>query len=184
MPRFDKYRARAAISFLLQKAGGTCSYYSVIKLMYLAEKKQLRKSGRTITGDLFYRLPHGGTGTGTLDMLKAARGDENQSEQLKDFVKSHFIVDGKRPNYKARLLKDPELEELSPSEQKTLREIYSEFGQLKFAQLRQAAHDHAYKLKPAKSKSEITYEHLADQDPDLKEHLRFVCNPAPKPCDL
>ncbi|HTH08426.1 MAG TPA: Panacea domain-containing protein, partial [Acidovorax sp.] len=56
---FNERKAAQAAACLLHKAGGSLSVLKLMKLMYLAERRSLKKYGDTITGDAFVSMPHG-----------------------------------------------------------------------------------------------------------------------------
>ncbi len=77
--------------YLTKKAGGKINVYSLVKLMYFADKAHLHKKGHTITGDCYARMPRGSTGPQTYDMVKEARGDESFHPEFRAFVEPHPI---------------------------------------------------------------------------------------------
>jgi len=56
---FDERKATAAAAFLLEQAGGSLEYFTLIKLMYFADRESLDAFGRPISGDRFVSMANG-----------------------------------------------------------------------------------------------------------------------------
>ena len=65
----------------------------------------------------------------------------------------------------------PEMDLLSEAEVNTLEDTYKENGHKDFNQLKEEAHDRAYKR--ARGTHWMTYEDLAEDNDDLLDHLRL-----------
>lgn len=173
MARFDHYKAAAALLYLANKAPqGRIDFYTLIKLMYLADKEYFHRRGRTITGDDFARMDHGSTGSNTYDLLKEAQDINTKLLALREFAKQCFLVTGERPHLFVTPLLQANMDELSPGETRVLDEIFREHGHKSFNELRELCHDAAWNSTPQEEDWWIKYEELAEGNAALIEYLR------------
>jgi uncharacterized phage-associated protein len=161
MPQFDESKALATILYLAQKAGVTIDLYSVVKLVYCADKMHLHEWGRTITGDKYAKMRYGPVPSATYDMLKAVRGDRDWERDLS----SYFEVSGN----KVTALIDPDRDEFSDSDIQCLDKVFAEHGHKAFDELVSSAHDVAFRSAAGHWISETD---LAEGDPVLIDHIR------------
>ena len=129
--------------------------------MYLADKKHLHEWGRTITGDKYVKMEHGVTPSATYDMLKAVRGDKDWPRDLG----AYFRVERRE---KVIPVADPDLEELRVRIE-ILDAIFAEDGGKSFRELKNKAHDDAYRDAIGHW---IDDEDVAEGDPALIAHIR------------
>ena len=101
------------------------------KLLYFADKEHLLQYGRTITGDSYYRLPHGPIPTYGLDLLRGKGTRANQA-MADDFLQvSGWDVKAKRSH-------DPVA--FSRSEIRVMDEISHRYGNLSADYLEKLSH--------------------------------------------
>jgi len=163
--KFDIDTTIAALLYLTHKASGKIDLYALVKLMYFADKEHFHNWAHTITGDTFARLPHGSTGSNTLDILSAARGDRKRTKEDIKFAQRFFKIEKKDA---VIALENPNMDVLSKAEVKTLEAIYQQHGDKSFKELKALAHDKAYK----KSLDHfMTYKDLAEDNEELLDHL-------------
>lgn len=165
MSQFDEKKTIAVLLYFCQKAGGRIDMYTLIKLVYFADKAHLHKWGRTITGDHYARLEHGVTPSAVYDMIKSTRGASDWPTDLS----SYFQLDKKRGANVVIASGEPDMDELSESERGILDEIFSEDGAKTFAELKAKAHDKTYLSSWGHW---IDEEDLAEGDAALIAHIR------------
>ena len=127
------YQERKAIEvaafFLRKKEGLAMAYYDLIKLMYLAEREQMRRKGRTITGDELYSLPWGPILSSALDSVRLNKGDE-----WSDFIQTDATLK------RSTLVKDAPPAKISKGELKVLESVWDEFGHMDGPELMRYTH--------------------------------------------
>jgi len=166
--KFDRDSTITSLLYLISKAHGKIDYYTLVKLMYFADKKHFHTWAHTITGDIFARMPHGSTGSNTLDLLCAARGDTDYTKADITFAQHFFRFE---PNNIVVALTEPDLDNLSDAEIDTLDKVYDQYAHLTFSELKRLAHDKAYNKRP--NLHFMTYEDLAEDNKALLDHLGF-----------
>lgn len=136
---FDTNKAIAAIALLVRETGATM--YSVMKMLYLADKAHLERHGRFITGDHYAAMKQGPVPSCAYNMIKHVRGeacrrhgDEVASKYLSCDPKTHEI----------QIKEMPDLDELSQSDRECLIEIADIYSRLGPWAVRDMAHDGAW----------------------------------------
>lgn len=148
---FDVLKAIAAIGMLLKGTGETL--YPIMKMMYLADKRHLHEHGRFIVGDEYCAMAQGPVPSLSYDMLKrvkygVAKGDALDSAmRCFDYVNDHQFV----------LKHDPDLEELSVSEQTCIQAIIDAYRDVGKWTIKDLSHDDAWRVtwqnKPTHARS-------------------------------
>lgn len=170
---FEIDKAVAVLGYLVEHTKE--SMYSLMKMMYLADKLHLEKFGRFIVGDYYCALKQGPVPSHTYNMMKHLRGDE-RTERFA-VADRHFAY---RADHYITLLEPVDLDELSGSEVTCLEEvvnIYDKFG--KWA-VKDLSHDDAWQDAWAsksffKKSVSIGIEKIArqlDNGDVLLEHIR------------
>lgn len=119
-----------AVAYLAANCPGATKK-KICKLLYFADKEQMLKYGTPITGDDYYRLPHGPIPTHGLNLL---RGIGSRSRiALRD---QYFQVDG----WKVKAKKAANLAVFSKSENRTLAAICARYGHLSADYLEALSH--------------------------------------------
>ncbi len=161
--RFDPSKAIEAILYIARQQS---NMYTLLKLLYFADKIHLGRYGRFICGDTYVAMRRGPVPSGVYDIIKYARGDgwfcfEPVEEAFR--LKGHEIVP-LRP-VEARLLSESEIE--------CLDEAIAEYGHRSFAELQKLSHDAAYQASDMNDFMSIVEiaRTLADGEL-LIEHLR------------
>ncbi|MHB8526654.1 MAG: Panacea domain-containing protein [Candidatus Acidiferrales bacterium] len=104
----------------------------ICKLLFYADKEHLLKYGRTITGDTYYRLPHGPIPTKGLDLLRG-KGSEGDLALAAEYIcVVGMVVRAKQP---------PNLKVFSRSDIEMLEIVCRLYGALSAEQLEQISHD-------------------------------------------
>ncbi|HEY2396419.1 MAG TPA: Panacea domain-containing protein [Rudaea sp.] len=172
---FDAAKTMHLVAYLARNTGA--SLYSVLKMMYLADKKHLERFGRFIVNDHYAALPKGPVPSRTYDALKAVREGrfEGDAVAAKGLLRlcgtSHqFTIEG-----------DPDLMHFSKSDIRCLDEVIEVYKKRGHWHVYRASHDKAWHaarpnatMSPAaiastlKNSTELI-QHLADPYPDKAE---------------
>lgn len=160
MPGFNEQKTLNSMLYLMQLAG-CIGLYSLVKLLYFADKQHLHRWGRTITGDNYVRMRYGPTPSGAYDMLKSVRGDDDWPSDLNPYF--YFV----RKNSVA-LRETPNLDVLSDSEITVLDRVYRDYGHMTFQELKKEAHDAVYECSTERY---ISLEQMAEGDTELLEYI-------------
>lgn len=85
--RFDKRKALAAASVLLEKSRGRMPYMKLIKLLYAADRESLLRLGKPIVGGHYYAMKLGPVVSEVLDLVKHSPGPEGPAGE---YWSQHF----------------------------------------------------------------------------------------------
>jgi len=104
MKGFNYKKAVQALNYFAVESGGTLNKMKALKLIWLADRYHLRHYGRTITGDVYFALPHGPVASTTRDIMEKNVGlsdDElNYSEQFLKSTGGYDFGSNSDPNQK------------------------------------------------------------------------------------
>ena len=107
-------------------------YFSLIKLLYFADRKMFLSYGQTITGDAMVSMDHGPVLSKIYDFIKRDR-------PIHDSEWSHYITEP--TGYEVRNKIKAPTDELSRFEIGLLEEMHKKYGALKWWQVRNIAHN-------------------------------------------
>lgn len=137
---FDVDKALAAVTYLVDKTEATM--YSVMKMLYLADKMHLDRYGRFISGDSYVAMQQGPVPSFTYDMVKHVRGDDSRGTGGDRAIE---CIGYELPSHRIVLKDRPDMEELSDSDIECLDEICAIYkGPGKWA-VRDMSHDDAWR---------------------------------------
>lgn len=131
-PWFNVKKAAQTAAFFAREEGGNINVLKLVKLIYIADRKNMEKYDFPITGDRLVSMDHGPVNSITLNYINGLV-DRGAWEA--------FITD--RNQYQVgvvRALSDEDLDELSAAELGTLKEVWNEFGKLTKYQIRDWTH--------------------------------------------
>jgi|GEM_PF-373852 len=173
---FDVNKAIAATALLVRETGATM--YSVMKMLYLADKAHLEQYGRFITGDRYVAMKQGPVPSSTYNMIKHVRGEP--CRRAGDEVAARYLsCDPKTHEISIREM--PDLDELSDSDRECLMEIAGIYRRVGHWAVRDMAHDGAWKKSWHSLKGKLfkavdmplaVIADGVDQTGELKAHLR------------
>ena len=136
---FQPEKSLAVTSYLAARSGETM--YTILKMVYVADRLHLERYGRPITGDRFAAMKEGACPSRIYDSMKVLRGEKNtnylpESEKYLEVDATTFDVS----------LKDmPSLDVLSASDIECLDEVISILKRRGRWAIRDMAHDAAWK---------------------------------------
>lgn len=112
--KFDK--AVQAVAYLLHReSSGEMNYMRLLKILYIADRESIRKTGRPITGDRVAAMKQGPVLSELLDLIK---GVHLRCPEWAKFIR--------RDEYNVRLVGEPGLANLSRFEIETLERVAEE----------------------------------------------------------
>lgn len=152
----ERKTAQAAAFFLSKERGHRMPHLKLMKLLYLADRESVRKSGLPITNDTWVSMPHGPVLSRTLDLINGyVRPTPNGWE--------HWISD--KANHEValnRAFKPEDLGQLSRADEEVLQSVWNEFGQMDQWEIRDWTHDYCPEWKdPNGSSTPITFQDMA-----------------------
>jgi uncharacterized phage-associated protein len=130
---FNVRKAAQIAAFFAREQGGAINVLKLTKLVYIADRQNMEKYDFPISGDNFVSMDHGPVNSITYSHIN---GMEGQSEDWSDFMAD-------RAGYEVGLvrnLSDDDLDELSPADLETLREVWARFGHMNQYQIRDWTH--------------------------------------------
>lgn len=148
---FDERRAAAAASLLLQLAGGTMEYLTLIKLLYFVDRDGLDALGRPITGDRYVSMRHGPVLSTVYDLLKQVVS----GTPLPGPWAEHIETAGR---YTVRLKGAPDMGALSEAEVDLVLHVFEQYRHRDRWSLRDHSHELPEWEDPGESSREIRVE--------------------------
>lgn len=170
----DTRKIIQALAYLAERMPEkTIENRKAFKLLWLADRYHLRKTGRTVTGDTYYAMPHGIVPSDTKCLL------ENEKTKLQNprGYKESFIELVNGHQYKA--IAAPDLNVFSDSDQDALDLILSRFGDYDAQQLSDLSHrfpewlhyQHLLEDENAKNSYKIDPDLFFEDGPDTEKNL-------------
>jgi hypothetical protein len=146
---FDANKALAAIAYLVQETGA--DLYSVMKMLYLADKAHLGKYGRSVTGDEFTAMSKGPVPEGAYGLCKFVRGERSYFDAMPD-ARERVVLTGNVFSFPT----PPTFDELSISDRRALDEVAGVFKAGGWEAVKDASHDGAWKAAWAEAEARGT----------------------------
>lgn len=140
---FSPQRALEAILYIAARVKEP-TIHEVLKLRYFADKLHLSRYGWLASGDDYVAMKFGPVGSGTYNLLKAARGDQSGwihpafAEIARNAIR---IGDDKKAVIP---LREADLSVLSPADRECLDEALRQYGDMPFGQRSELSHDAAW----------------------------------------
>jgi uncharacterized phage-associated protein len=128
--RFNPTKFVNAVAYIAEACPGSTKL-TICKHLYFADKEHLRRYGRPITGDHYYRLPHGPVPTRGLDMLRK-KAEPADNALLEKYVEV--------ANAKVRTRQSANKKVFSKTDLEVLDWVIARYGKLSPAQLRNLSH--------------------------------------------
>ena len=121
------------------------SIHEVLKLLYFADKIHLGKYGWLASGDDYVAMRFGPVGSGTYNLLKAARGDDSGWIHPEFFRLVRGAIEIADDRRSINLLRSPNLTELSPAYIGCLEEALNSYAGMTFGARTELSHDSAWR---------------------------------------
>jgi uncharacterized phage-associated protein len=165
---FEPEKSLAATSYLASRSGETM--YTILKMVYLADRHHLERYGRPITGDTFIAMKEGACPSKIYDSMKVLRGELNHN-YLPNSEK-YLEVDSTTNDVTVKDM--PSLDVLSASDIECLDEVISIFKRKGRWAIRDMAHDAAWKNTNPNSQIDFLTIARSVKDGDrLAKHIEF-----------
>jgi uncharacterized phage-associated protein len=132
---FNEGKAAQAAAYVVKLNGGQMNVLSLIKILYLADRKSLVVRGRPITGDQMVSMPHGPVLSRIYDEIKWGEREEGQIQPWFEYLTE------RRSNEVSLREADAPTEELSDFERGILRESHNHYGRFGPWALRKITHE-------------------------------------------
>jgi len=130
---FKPKKSAQAAAILLRLNGGEMDQYLFIKMLYLGDREAMGKWGESITGDSACSMPLGPVLSNIYDLTK---GDNPSCRSEWE----PFISDADDDGHRVSLKADPDTDELCKAEIKILTEIFTQFKDVTFTQIKNYTH--------------------------------------------
>ncbi len=117
---FNARKAAQVAAVFCLKADGNINVLKLVKLIYLADRESMAKSGAPITNDHFVAMKHGPVVSQTYNYIKGEAESDEWSDLIRDRA-NHMVG-------LARDLKASDADELSKFELRVLDSIWDQFG--------------------------------------------------------
>lgn len=133
-PWFNSRKAAQIVAFFAREQGGNINVLKLMKLVYIADRRNMEKYDFSISGDVFFSMDHGPVNSITRDLIQ---GTEDNRAGWDDFVsdRAGYDVGLTRP------VTDSDLDELSRAELQTLHEVWAQFGHMGKWEIRDWTHE-------------------------------------------
>ncbi|MCZ6634221.1 MAG: Panacea domain-containing protein [bacterium] len=151
--KFRAEKATQVAAILIDRAGGTMSVLTLVKLMYLIERRSLEKYGTPVIHDSYYNLPHGPIVSTSLNLI-------NGDASAEDSVVWDQHISERDPDHNVSLMYPISFSVLSPAELELLDEIYEQFGHMNRWQLRDHTHNLPEWTDPGDISTPLSYENV------------------------
>jgi uncharacterized phage-associated protein len=131
---YNPRKAAQAAAYLVNLMGGKMNLLSLIKILYLADRKSLVERGRPITGDAMVSMPHGPVLSRIYDSVKCGP-EEGQPLPWNEYLaeRENNIISLRQGN--------PPTDELSEYERGVLQATLEQYRGFEPWELRKITHD-------------------------------------------
>ena len=119
-PQFE-FKADKSLAVTSYLAKGDSDMYTILKMIYVADRLHLERYGRTITGDKFAALKEGACPSRIYDSFKALRGDPKNKKNYLPESEKFLTVDGEKHAVTVKQM--PPLDVLSGTDMDCLDEV-------------------------------------------------------------
>lgn len=123
---FNEAKTAQMAAYLLRKSGGRMKYIKLMKLLYLADREAMLRTGDSMTHDRYFSMQRGPVLSRTLELFQGKAPGARWSDLLTTSSYQTRLV---------RELNDDDIDELSPLNMQIMDEIYDEFGAMPWAEL-------------------------------------------------
>lgn len=180
---FDAEKAMAAIGYLVQESGA--QLYSVMKMLYLADKAHLGKFGRTITGDEYTAMKQGPVPERAYSLCKYVRGQRSHFDAMPNAREFLRLCEND-----FELLACPDMDVLSKSDVAALNEALQMYRNGGWRAVWRASHDAAWKaawdnaLARGIGSIDIDLDVIAASLPNAAALMEYLADPHPGDAEL
>lgn len=175
---FDTRKAIAIVGFLASRTRE--SMYTLMKMVYLADKLHLERYGQFMAGDTYSALKQGPVPSCTYNLMKHLRGEAQQIPDA-ELVFEYLRYGG---NHAIELVKEPDFDELSESDLECLNAVVGIHNDVGKWMVRDLSHDEAWRkiwagVRPGSAARLMPVEEIAAQLKNAGDLVRHVRDPFP-----
>ncbi|GAB6011775.1 Panacea domain-containing protein [Viscerimonas tarda] len=149
----DISKIKATVLYILNSFPEGVDYIKFFKIMYFAQQDHLVKYGKPIFNEAFHALKHGPVPSFTYKIFQVLDGRKNPIDDLSDFSKSFKIENGNK-NPAVYLVEQPNLDELSKSDIKSLDLAIAKCKDISSYDLSEKSHDKAWEEAYSRSQDD------------------------------
>lgn len=176
--KFDIRKAIAMVGFLAQQTRE--SMYTLMKMVYLADKLHLERYGQFMAGETYSALKQGPVPSCTYNLMKHLRGEAQDMPEA-DLVFEYLRYGG---NHAIEVVRQPELDELSESDLECLTAVVRIHNDVGKWMVRDLSHDLAWRkvwggVQPGNASKTMPVEEIAAQLKNASDLVRHVGDPFP-----
>jgi uncharacterized phage-associated protein len=133
-------KIKAVVLYILQNIEAGADFIKLFKIMYFAQQENLVKYGKPIFNETFHALKHGPVPSFTYKCFQVLDGRVESKQALDMFVHSFYVKEAKFYGSE-----QPDMEELSKSDIKSLDSAISKYKDIDSYELSDLSHqDKAY----------------------------------------
>jgi len=136
----------------------------ICKLLFFADKEHLLRYGRPITGDTYYKLPHGPIPTRGLYLLRG-----RASLRDRTLAQRYIEVNGLQVTAK----RDPDVSVFSKSDLRIMENVFEKYGRYSAGHLRRLSHKEPSWIK-AKTNGAMDFALFFEDHPEAVNVLRLI----------
>lgn len=171
---FDRDIALNSLLYVANRVA-TSDFYTVLKVIYFADKHHLENYGSFISGDNYIAMDKGPVPSSTYRILQVVRdGDKGFEADAAEEFQQALRVEGK---WGVIACRDADADYLSEAALESLNYSIGQFGHLSFGQLKKLSHDVAW--KSANRDSSIEVEEIAKMFDDSDVLIDYLNDPHP-----
>jgi len=132
-------KIKASVLYILNSFEEGVDYIKLFKIMYFAQQDNLVKYGKPIFNETFHALKHGPVPSFTYKCIQILDGRLESIEELNEFNKSFKVS-----NSKVFKIEQPDMDELSKSDLKSLNKAIEKCKDIDSYDLSDLSHDKAW----------------------------------------
>lgn len=129
---YNPRKAAQAAAYLVHLNGGQMNVVSLIKILYLSDRKSLVRRGQPITGDRMVSMPHGPVLSQVYDLIKT--GEDEQQPWYE------YLTERNADTLSLRREGQPPTNELSEYERNILAGEHEQYHRFSFSELKKLTH--------------------------------------------
>jgi hypothetical protein len=174
---FDPKRALAALMYLVRESSS--NLYTLMKMIYVADKIHLRLSGRYMANDDYVAMEQGATPSGAYDLVKYVRGNHQLHRGLPEAQQYFRVID----NTEIELTADVPEDDISQIARQCLDEVIGLYRQHpNWVYWYRQAHDAAWQesLRENALAPQMDILDVAKTTPDNESLLDYLSDPYPE----
>jgi uncharacterized phage-associated protein len=157
---FEIKKIIQVISYLLSLNNSKMDFLKLMKELYLIDRESIAERDTSISGDVYYSLPHGPVLSATKNLLDDLKSDDiDESNPLKDFFK--FIKNPKYNKIYDIVLKEaPEYDLLSEKDKEYIEKISKQFKNYLPKDIEKYTHELPEWIDPCGSNIKIRFQDI------------------------